>query len=245
MQLKEVWDRMLINQELAALYLKHKLVAKSQLNPLVEEFKGTNKRIDTELLAQHIVTEEGNAVVLAEFFEMEYADISLIEPDSKCVHLVTPAFVRRHSIIPITKQKGELIVAISNPFDYEGLRRIHSFAKGRIKVLVSTKTKIDNIANLIFSKTLTAEAITSFTEVSLEEKEKLKGAAAASSDLYGGDIKSAPAVKLTDSILEKESPIARAIFTSNHLKRTFVFAIGLTVLCMKLVPLISSFIQRF
>jgi type IV pilus assembly protein PilB len=194
---------MLINQELAALYLKHKLVAKSQLNPMVEEFKGSTKRLDNELLAQHLVTEEGNAVVLAEYFDMEFADISLIEPDPKCVHLVTPAFVRRHTIIPIAKQNGELIVAISNPFDYEGLRRIHSFAKGRIKVLVSTKTKIDNIANLIFSKTLTAEAITSFTEVSLEEKEKLKGVGTVSADLYGGDIKSAPAVKLTDSIFRE------------------------------------------
>lgn len=188
---------MKINEELASLYLKKKILTKTKLDQVVKNLNG-NKRLDLELLVQHLVTEEANASVYAELFNIPYQDISLMAADSKVVHLVTQSFVKRNYIIPINITKGEMIIAIADPFDYEAIRKIYSFVNGPFKIVISSKLKIDNLQNVIFSKSTTAEAISGLAEGEIDEKEENN-----SNDLYGADIKSAPAVKLTDSFFRE------------------------------------------
>lgn len=188
---------MKINEELANLYLKKKILTKTKLDQVVKNLNG-NKRLDLELLVQHLVTEEANASVYAELFNIPYQDISLMAADSKVVHLVTQSFVKRNYIIPINITKGVMIIAIADPFDYEAIRKIYSFVNGPFKIVISSKLKIDNLQNVIFSKSTTAEAISGLAEGEIDEKEENN-----SNDLYGADIKSAPAVKLTDSFFRE------------------------------------------
>ena len=189
----------LINQELAQIYLQKKLIRKDALEQVLNTLE-EDERLDLELLSQHLVTDEGNAVVYADLFEMNYADIALYAPDPDVVQLVSQAFVDRNSIIPINITNGVMLVALADPFNYEGLGKIHSFANGPYQLVIGSKSKITSIKNVVFSRTSTIDAISSFTLNGNGAKAK---GLDVTNDLTGADVKHAPAVRLSDSFFRE------------------------------------------
>ena len=162
MQLKEVWDRMLINQELAALYLKHKLVAKSQLNPLVEEFKGTNKRIDTEFSHNTSWPKKGmrwcwlSSLKWSMRYQFNWTWFEMCP--SGYSGLCAPSFYNSNY-----ETKGRINCCHQQPFRLWRFAPDPSFAKGELRFCF---TKPKSITSLIsFSPKINRRAITSFTEV--------------------------------------------------------------------------------
>lgn len=190
---------MRINEELAKIYLDKKLITQQVLDHVMHEIEDKNKRLDTVLLEQHLVTDEGNAMVYADLFNMEYGRVSQYPNDEKVVTRVTQDFVDKYKMIPINVIEGETVVAVANPFDYEGLRKVHSFAEPPFKIIVSSPKEIQGLKNVIFSRTSTKEAISSFT---LDDSDRGKSLTE-ESDLYGIDVQNAPAVRLTDSIVRE------------------------------------------
>jgi type IV pilus assembly protein PilB len=188
-----------INAELAKKFLECRALPSKKMDQLLALPSLDNKRIDLEIIEQNLVSDEMIARVYAEFFGMRYEDINLISVNPEIVSLVTQDFVDKYAIIPLNERDGSLLVALSDPFDYEGMMRVQSIENRKIELIVSTKKKISAIKNLVFSRSSTVEAISNFTL----NGETGKTASDYTSDLYAADIKNAPAVRLSDSFFRE------------------------------------------
>ncbi|MDD5293605.1 MAG: ATPase, T2SS/T4P/T4SS family [Candidatus Izemoplasmatales bacterium] len=188
-----------INAELAKKFLECRALPSKKMDQLLALPSLDNKRIDLEIIEQNLVSDEMIARVYAEFFGMRYEDINLISINPEIVSLVTQDFVDKYAIIPLNERDGSLLVALSDPFDYEGIMRVQSIDNPKIELIVSTKKKISAIKNLVFSRSSTVEAISNFTL----NGETGKTASDYTSDLYAADIKNAPAVRLSDSFFRE------------------------------------------
>ncbi|MDD3957547.1 MAG: ATPase, T2SS/T4P/T4SS family [Candidatus Izemoplasmatales bacterium] len=188
-----------INAELSKKFLECRALPSKKMDELLALPSIENKRIDLEIIEQNLVSDEMIARVYAEFFGMRYEDINLISANPEIVSLVTQDFVDKYSIIPLNERDGFLLVALSDPFDYEGIMRVQSIENPKIELIVSTKKKINAIKNLVFSRSSTVDAISNFTL----SGETSKTASDYTSDLYAADIKNAPAVRLSDSFFRE------------------------------------------
>ncbi|MDD5293037.1 MAG: hypothetical protein PHW40_01840, partial [Candidatus Izemoplasmatales bacterium] len=177
-----------INAELSKKFLECRALPSKKMDELLALPSIENKRIDLEIIEQNLVSDEMIARVYAEFFGMRYEDINLISANPEIVSLVTQDFVDKYSIIPLNERDGFLLVALSDPFDYEGIMRVQSIENPKIELIVSTKKKINAIKNLVFSRSSTVDAISNFTL----SGETSKTASDYTSDLYSAAIKNAP-----------------------------------------------------
>lgn len=188
----------IVNEELGKIYLKLKLTDHHVIDSYLLELDVTNSRLDLELLKNNIVTEEQNAAVYQEFFKIEYIDINKIEASSAIVRMVTQDFVIENNILPFAKANdGKIIVAIANPFDYKIYSKIHSFVTTNYRVVLSTKSKIQKMQSVIFSKASTETAIEEYLSDS-SRTVKLN-----SDTIEAADVVNSPAVKLTESIIKE------------------------------------------
>lgn len=191
-----------INRELANVYIKLNILSESVVNEEIESLIKAPERIDLSLLHKGLVNEEQNANVYQEFFGIERLDIDKIEASDYIVKLVSQEFVEKHNILPITVDSdGKVMIAIADPFDYTILGKIKSICKSYSKysyrIVLSTKTKIQKIQSVIFSKASTKDAIEQY-----EQNDELK---LLKQDLNteSTEIANSPAVKLVESIIKE------------------------------------------
>lgn len=163
-------------------------------------------RIDMELLKKSLINEDQQAFILAQCFGYESKDINTVGYDEKVVRMVTSGFVDKHKAIPLLLEDGlnkktknlekTVYVALTDPFAYGVIETFEVIFNAKIKVFVTSASKIDKIKSLIFSKALVSDAISEYTndqKILVSDDE----------DIDGADVLSAPAVKLADSIIKE------------------------------------------
>lgn len=190
---------MQLNNELSRVYNLLKIISREEIEHIVETCNEQSLRLDKELLNRNLVTEEDNAKVYAQYFKMPYCNLDQYVIDRDVVKRVSSEFVSKNGVMPITYQNGKLLVVISDPFDFEANNKMFSFIEEEYVVGVSVRSQIKKHNDIIFSKELTDRAI---QELQSDIKIKSK-AVAEQSELEDVDIKDAPAVKLTDSIIRE------------------------------------------
>lgn len=189
---------MLINNELSRVYNLLKIISREEIDYIIEMCNNQSIRLDKELLKRQLVTEEDNAKVYAQYFKYPYINLDQISIDRDVVKRVSSEFISKNGIMPITYQNGKLLVVISDPFDFEANNKMHSFIDEDYVVGVSIRSQIKKHTDIIFSKELTDRAIQE-----LQSNIKIKAKAVEQAELEDVDIKDAPAVKLTDSIIRE------------------------------------------
>ena len=94
------------------------------------------------ILATGAVTEEQVAQALAARLRTPYVNLAAQQIDPAVTSLVREEVVKRYHLIPLKLQDKDLLVAVVNPFDRDGLRAIE-FATGRtVRPVVTTFTSL-------------------------------------------------------------------------------------------------------
>ncbi len=185
------------NKKLFKLYIKNNLLKSKELNEVIGEIEGKNKRLDLELLNRGLVNEEDNAQIYAQFFNLEYVNLENINYNPAVVEMVSSEFASKYSIIPLFIYEGITFIAVSDPFAYNNLKKINSFIRGDYKLVVTTRTKIEELQEQVFAKLSTETAIKQFVDQDLNRDQRY------TSDLEQAEIKNAPAVKLVESLINE------------------------------------------
>jgi len=185
------------NKKLLKLYIKSNILKNKDLADIFPEGTEEVGRLDLELFRKGVVTEEDNAKIYAQFFNLEYVDLSSININPAVVEMVSAEFASKYAIVPIYIAEGVTYIAISDPFAYSDLKKINSFIKGKYKLMVATRTQIDELQEQVFAKLSTETAIKQFVDQTTQEGESL------TSDLDQADVKNAPAVKLVESLINE------------------------------------------
>lgn len=186
------------NKQLLQLYVKNNILKSKDLLDFLGDENSGSSRLDLELLKRGLVTEEDNALVYSQLFNLEYVDLENVNINPAVVEMVSADFAAKYSIVPIYISDGITYIAISDPFAYNDLKKINSFVKGKYKLVVTTRKQIDELQKQVFAILSTETAIKQFVDQTLEkEGQSLNG------DLDRADVKNAPAVKLVESLINE------------------------------------------
>lgn len=105
--------------ELGQLLVNDGLISLEQLKAARETQQGL--RIDQALVKLGAITEDAILRKLSDEFGMKYVDLKEIEIDTELLSKFPTSSIYRHSLLPLYRENGHVVVATSDPLNLEGL----------------------------------------------------------------------------------------------------------------------------
>ncbi len=128
--------RMLIDEVL----LRRRLVDQGQLDLARQQSEG--RRVDRVLVELGLIREEEILPALAEELGLRYVDLHEFEVDRELLAEFPTSAVFRHTMLPLGRQDGRVLVAASDPFDLEGLDELVSLSGYELDVVLARRDQI-------------------------------------------------------------------------------------------------------
>ena len=97
--------------------LDEKVVSPDDLQPLLARHAQTGESLLRLLQAEKLVGEEQLAKAIAAVNDFDFVTLSPEMIDPLVAHLISQEMANRHSLIPIRREGGQLVVAMSSPLD--------------------------------------------------------------------------------------------------------------------------------
>ncbi|MGM9899708.1 MAG: GspE/PulE family protein [Bacilli bacterium] len=194
-----------VNEKIIHQVLAFNLIDNDQLEKITKKYDLNSVKIDDELVQKGYLTEVQMAQVQAAIKGVELSNIDVIAYDDEVVKMVSPDFVRQHSVLPLNKEheNGEeiYIVAIGEILDNNSLNIARTLFGNNAKIFFAVKSKIRAIHDIVYSKSKVNEAINEYHSEETDSQEEI--------NLQGKEISTAPTVKLVESIL-REAIVSKA-----------------------------------
>ncbi len=109
---------------------------------------------------------------LCELLGMEYIDLNLIPLDEELLHSIPAKHVVSRQVLPIRKDNGSIVVAVSDPFDSRKADELKLLLDRPIRTVISSSKDIDRILKRIYG--IGAESMDQLLEESGENLEVLQ-----------------------------------------------------------------------
>ncbi len=88
---------------------------------------------------------------LARAWKLPYKKIDPLKLELNLVTgTISKSFAIRHRLLPLMVEEGKLIVATSDPFNYDAIKDIEMVSKLRVKAVVSSKSDVEKLINEFF-----------------------------------------------------------------------------------------------
>ncbi|MFO0829723.1 MAG: ATPase, T2SS/T4P/T4SS family [Phycisphaerales bacterium] len=109
-----------VRKKLGEMLVESRVITQQQLDNALSQTKGTGKRLGEILLESGAVKEEDLTRGLAEQFGMEFLNLDRAEASSRIdMTLVPEEIIKKHLVLPMSKQGGRLKLLIHDPMDLE------------------------------------------------------------------------------------------------------------------------------
>ena len=122
-------------------------VDKNNLIRALKKSKGTNKRLGETLLEMGLATEEQITEALAKQFNLEYVNLDEIEISQSDSKLIPEELVKKHRVVPLGRENGELKVAIKDPMDLDLLDLLRFRLNTELRCCLASPSKIETYIN--------------------------------------------------------------------------------------------------
>ena len=123
--------------------MRRGLINEDQLNHASKSVNG--KRLDQVLVDLGYVSEEDTLAVLAEELGMTYVDLKDFTVDRELLSQFPTTAIFRHSLLPLNRENGRVVVATGDPFDLEALDELSSLSGFRLKPVLARRTDVDQL----------------------------------------------------------------------------------------------------
>lgn len=157
----------------------------------VKHKKGQESTLDA-LVSLNIVSDDDIAEVLARNSGMEYVDLRKMEIDPSVAQNVPADTAVRFRIVPIAESGGSLVVAVTDPLDFDGLDSVRHMLSVEPEFVVGSDSAIKQ-RQLDFYQ----------SELEPEQIAKLDAEAIAVTDSGEGEGGDAPIIKMVYQILQE------------------------------------------
>ena len=121
--------------EIGELLLNRGLLDQQQVELARSQTNG--RRVDQVAVDMGLITEEDALSALADELGMRYIDLKEIEIDLEVLNKFPTSVVFRHSLLPIAKKNGRVLVATSDPFDLEALDELSAVSGLRLEPVLA------------------------------------------------------------------------------------------------------------
>ncbi len=121
--------------ELGQLLIDEGLVTREQIKSAREAHGGS--RIDQALIRMGVVTEDRILQALSQEFGMQYVDLKDVEIDTELLQKFPTSAIYRHSLLPLYRQNGHVVIATSDPLNLEGLDELSTVSGFRLSPVLT------------------------------------------------------------------------------------------------------------
>ncbi len=125
------------------LLVQENLVSPEQLNQAVEYQSKNGGGLNEAMITLGFVDGDAVAKQLAKEYSVPYLDLSQFQPNPEVVKLVSPAFCRKHMILPVSKVGQRcLVVAFSEPGKIAIKNDLESVTQMTIQIVAASPVRI-------------------------------------------------------------------------------------------------------
>ena len=111
------------------------LVTAEQLQ-LARDEQG-DERIDKALIRMGLLTEDALLTMLSTDFGMDYVDLKHIEIDTDLLGRFPTSTIYRHSLLPLYRENGHVVVATDDPLNMEGIDELGTVSGMRLQPVLT------------------------------------------------------------------------------------------------------------
>ena len=168
-----------------------------QLQQALEFQRGNPMELGQVLVSLGFISEEKLAQAQAQRLNLDYLELTETDVNPEAVSLVPQKLLRRHGALPLYREDGRLIVAMSDPTDIHALDDLRVSSRCTIVPVVTTEENLQRVQTMVFSAgDQVTEILEAATEVETEDEGEIE--LGAETDAY-----EAPVVRLVNSILQR------------------------------------------
>lgn len=120
---------------LGQLLVDEGVVTGEQLQLAMSEQNG--ERIDKTLIRMGLTSEDAILKTLSHEFGMEYVDLKEVEIDTELLSQFPTSAIYRHSLLPLYRQNGHVVVATDNPLNLEGMDELSTVSGMRLEPVLT------------------------------------------------------------------------------------------------------------
>ena len=163
------------NQRIGDILLKKGLVNNQQLEEAIKTQNAGDKRKLGKILVEngHLGKEELNEI-LEFIYETEFIDLSSYIIDPEVIAIIPQKIAVQYNLIPISKNNGELTIAMANPLDVYAIDFVKSHTKvKKIHLKMASEEDISTAISSYYEISEYEDIINKFaTGISLQEEEE-------------------------------------------------------------------------
>ena len=128
--------------ELGQLLVNDGMVTREQLKT-ARETQGS-MRIDQALVRLGVITEDAILRKLSDEFGMQYIDLKDIEIDVELLSKFPTSSIYRHSLLPLYRENGHVVIATSDPLNLEGLDELSTVSGFKLLPVLTRSGELGN-----------------------------------------------------------------------------------------------------
>ncbi len=188
-------------RKLGEILIKLGVAKPEQVEQGIKLAKGSGKRIGEAMVEAGMVKEDHVAVALSKQFGLEYFDLGKQEnADQIDAKLLPEDLIRKHQILPLSKENGRLQLVVHDPMDLELLDMLRFRLNTEIEPRLAAKSRINTFIEGRMSQPKMVEASESLVTESIDQTidRSVDRSVDASIDRKAED---APIIKLCNRIL--------------------------------------------
>ena len=118
------------------------LIEKEPLVNAIKTAKATNRRLGQVLIELGLIDEESLTKIIAQQFEMEYVNLDQITLPSDATKLIPEDLMKKHNILPLSKDNGRLKVIIGDPLDIDAMDMLRFRLNSELDYCIANPSKI-------------------------------------------------------------------------------------------------------
>ena len=171
-------------------------LTEEQIQQALEHQKGSPRELGKTLVSLGFISPADLAKAQAQRLNLGYIELTEADVTREAVDLVPEKLLRRHNALPMYKDNGRLVVAMSNPTDIYALDDLRMVCGCSIVPVVTTEENLQRMQSMVFS---TSDQVAEILEEAAEPEEdtgEIELGSEAGTD-------EAPVVRLVNSVLQR------------------------------------------
>ncbi len=126
--------------EIGDVLLRRGLISPEQLQSARDQSRGT--RLDRAVVELGYIAEEDVLKAFADELGMKFVDLRDFQIDRELLAKFPTTAVFRHTLIPLSRNNGQVSVAICDPFDLEGIDELSSLSGFRLEPVLARREDV-------------------------------------------------------------------------------------------------------
>lgn len=151
-----------INKRLGDLLVEAGLLTMEQLNEALRKQKATGKKIGEILIDDAIISESDMIKTLELQLSIPYMELGKVYIDADVPKLINENLARRHTLIPIKRERNKLTVAMADPLNIFARDDVNIATGLEVEPVISNRKDILNAIEQYYGKQRAEKAIEEF-----------------------------------------------------------------------------------